>query len=68
MPSASLSILLYLFSALIRLLLENAMGLGMLLSSALSLEQLVLLLFCRRSAPNQTPDASVSTYSGLVSP
>ena len=41
MPSVSLSKLLYLFSALVRLLLANVMGLRMLLSSASSLWQLL---------------------------
>ena len=43
------------------------MGLRMLLSGASSLWQFVLLLACRRAAPNTAPDTSVSIYSGLVS-
>ena len=42
-PSASLSMLLYLPSVLDRLLLANVMGLSMLLSGAMPLEQLVPL-------------------------
>ena len=61
-PSASLSILLYLFSALVRLLLLNAISLSMLLSGASSLGQLVLLLVCNKAAPSPAPDASVSIY------
>ena len=37
MPTAFLSILLHFLSALVRLLLENAMGMRMLLSGTLSL-------------------------------
>ena len=43
------------------------MGLSMLLPGASSLGQLILLLLCRRAAPNPTPDASVSVCSSLVS-
>ena len=65
--SASISVMLYLLSALDRLLLANAMGLSMLLLSALSLWQLVPLLVCSRAAPSVTPDVSVSRYSGWAS-
>ena len=67
MPSASLSMLLFLFSVLHRLLLTNVMGLNILLSAAVSLGQLVLLLICTREAPSPTPDASVSRYSSSIS-
>ena len=43
------------------------MVLSMLLSSTLSTGQLVLLLVCRKVAPNLTPDATVSMYGSLVS-
>ena len=66
MPKASLSMLLYLYSTLVRLLLANVMGLSMLLSGASSLWQLVLLLVCSK-ASSPTPYALVSMYSGLVS-
>ena len=56
--------LLYLFSALDRLLLTKEVGLSMLLSGALSLGQIVPYLVCSREA---TQDASVSKYSGRVS-
>ena len=59
MPIASLFILLYLFSAPVSLLLENAMGLSMVPSGTLSLVQL--------AAPNPTPDTSFSMYSCLAS-
>ena len=65
MPNASLSILLYLFSALDRLLLANTMVCNMLLSDTMSHGQLVPFLVYSRPAPS--PDASVSKYSGLVS-
>ena len=67
MPNASLSVLLYLFSVLDRLLLVNVMDHSMLLSGAVSLGQLVQFLVCSRLAPSPIPDASVSNYSGLVS-
>ena len=66
MPSASLFILLYVFSAPVRLLLVNAMGLSMLLSGASSVGQLVLFLVCSNAAPSHTPDAFISMYIGLV--
>ena len=56
----------YLFSALDRLLLVNAMALSMLLSSAISLGQLVPFHICSRLATSPTPDASVSKCSDLV--
>ena len=67
MISASLPIMLYLFSASVRLLLANAMGLSMLLSGPSSLGQLVLFLVCINAAPSPTPDASVSMYGGFIS-
>ena len=67
MPNISLSILPYLFSALVRLSVANAMGLSMLLSWASSLGQLLLLLVCCKVAPSPTPGTYVSMYSGFVS-
>ena len=66
-PSASLSVLLYLFSVLDRIFLTNAMGLSMLFSGIVSLGQLGPLLACSMLAPSHTPEASVSIYNGLVS-
>ena len=66
-PNTSLSILLYLFSPLDRLLLANDMGHSILLSGALSLGQLVPFLVCSKLAVISTPDTSVSKYNGLVS-
>ena len=59
--------LLYLFSALDKLLLVNAMGLSMLLSGTLSQGLLVLLLVCSRPDPSPTQDALVSRYNGFAS-
>ena len=67
MHSAFLSILLYLSSAQVRLLLVYAMGLRMLLSGTSSLWQFMLFLVCSRKALNPTPDASVSMYKHFVS-
>ena len=61
--SVSPSMLLYLFCALDRLLLANAMGLNMLLSGALSLGTPVRVLVHSRAAVNRIPNASVSWYS-----
>ena len=66
-PSAFISMLLYLYSAHDRLLLANAMGLNRLLLGAISLGQLVPFLVCSKPASSHTSDASVSKYSGLVS-
>ena len=66
MPRASLSKLLYLFSALVRLLVLNVMGLSMLLSGTSSMWQLVLLLVCSRVAPSPTLNTSISMCSSLA--
>ena len=65
MPVASLSVFLYLFSTLDRLLLANAMGLNVLLSGTSSLGQLVSLLVCSRVASSQTSDATITMNNGL---
>ena len=62
MSNASLSVLLYLFSALDRLLLAKVMSLSI-LSGVMSLGQLLLFLFCIRLAPTPTPDVSISKYN-----
>ena len=67
MPIASLSMILYLFSVVDKLLLAKAIGLRILLSGASSLGQFVLSLAHRRLASSPTPDASVSRYSSFVS-
>ena len=66
-PSASLFMLLYIFSAVDILLLANMMGLNMLFSGAVSLGQLVPLLVCSKPAPSPTWDGLVSRYSSLFS-
>ena len=55
------------FSALVRLLLSNAMGLTMLLSGASSFGQLVLCHLCSNATPSTTADTSISMYVDLVS-
>ena len=65
--NASLSMLLYLHSALVRLLLTNAIGLSIMLSGATSLGHVVPSLVCNWVAPSPIPDASVSMYRGFVS-
>ena len=59
-PSASLSILLYLHSALVRLLLANAIGQTMVLSGVLSFGHDVPSLVWSSAAPSPIPEASVS--------
>ena len=58
--------LLYLCSALVRLLLVNAVGLRMVLSGVLSLEEVIPSLVCNRPVLSPIPDASVSSYRSLV--
>ena len=65
--NACLSMLLYLYSALVRLLLANVIGLRMVLSGAISCGHVVPSLVCNMVAPNPILDASVSRYRGLVS-
>ena len=55
MPNASLSMLLYLFSAADMLLLAKVIGLRMLLSGASSLGQLIPPLISSRPTPSPTP-------------
>ena len=50
---------------LVRLLLENVVGLGMVLSGTVSLGDVIPSLVCSRAAPNPIPDASVSRYRGF---
>ena len=64
-PNASLSMLLYLHSALVRLLLANAMGLNMVLSGEISFGNVVPSLVCNRAAPSPILDASVSRHTLL---
>ena len=59
--------LLYLHSALVRLLLANAVSLRMVLFGAVSLGHVIPSLVCNRAVPSPIPDASVSRYSGFVS-
>ena len=66
MPRAFLSMLLYLFSASVRVLLANAVGLSMLLSGASSLTQLILVLVCSKAPPSSNPYATLSVHSGLI--
>ena len=54
-------------SVLSQAFFANAVGLSMLLSRVSSLGQLVLLLVCSKPSLSETPDASVSMYSGFVS-
>ena len=49
--------LLYLHSALVRLLLANVIGLRMVLSGAVSFGHVVSSLVCNRAAPTLIPDA-----------
>ena len=51
--------LLYLHSALARLLLANAVGLRMVLSGAVSLGQVIQSLVCNTAVTSLIPDASV---------
>ena len=66
-PNVSLSMLLYLCSALLRLLLAKVMDLRMVLYRAISFGHVVPSLVCNRVVQIPIPDASVSKYSGLVS-
>ena len=59
--------LLYLCSALVRLLLANAIGLRMVLSGAISFEHVVPSIVCKRVLPSHILDVSVSQYRDLVS-
>ena len=58
-PRACLSILLYLHSAPVRLLLENAMGHRLVLSGTASFWHVVSSHICNSTTPRPTPDASV---------
>ena len=58
-PSASLSILLYLFSAPDGLLLTKAVGVSMLLSGDISLGHFMPFLLCSRASPSPTPDVAI---------
>ena len=66
-PNASFSMLLYLHSALVRLLLANAIGLGWCCLEQYLLGMFVPSLVCNRVVPSPIPDASVSRYRGLIS-
>ena len=59
--------LLYLCSALVSLLLANAIGLRMVLSEAVSYGHVIPSLVCNRVAPSPIPGAPVSRYRDLVS-
>ena len=61
-----LSMLLYLYSVLLRLLFANAVGLRMVLSGAISFGHVVPSLVCNRVAPSPIPYASVLRQRGLV--
>ena len=63
MPSVSLSMLLYWVSALVQLLLANAIGHSAALSGASFLGNHILFLTCIILAPSLTPNASVSKYN-----
>ena len=58
MPIASLSILLYLSYALVKLLLANAMGWNMLLSGTVSFWHIIPSHVCQGAAPRPSLDAS----------
>ena len=59
MPNVSLSMLLYLHSALDRLLLANEIGLRMVLCGAASYGHVLPSLVCNRAVPSPIPDVSV---------
>ena len=59
-PSTSHSILLYLCSGPVKLLLANVISLGLALSGTMSLWHAVLSCSCGSTAPRPTPDTSVS--------
>ena len=58
--------ILYLHSALVRLLLASVIGLRMVLSGAVSFGNVIPSLVCNRMMPSPIYDASVSRYRGLV--
>ena len=64
MPNAYLSMLLYPVSALVRVLLANAIGCNAMLSGGSSFGNCILSLTHRRSVPYPTPNTYVSRYRG----
>ena len=60
MPKASLSLLLYLHSAPVKLLLANVMGYRIVLSGTVSFWHVVPSCICSSAAPRSTLEASVS--------
>ena len=59
--------LLYLHSALVRLLLVNVIGLSLVLSGVISLWHVAQSLVCTRAVPSTILDALVSGHRGFVS-
>ena len=57
----------YLHSALVRLLLANAISIRMVLSGAVSLGHVIPFLVCNSAVPSQIPVILVSRYKGFAS-
>ena len=66
-PDVSLLMLLYLCSALVRLLLAYVMDLRMVLSEEIPFRYVVTSLVCNSMAPSPILHASVLRYRGFVS-
>ena len=67
MPSASHSMLLYLCSAPVKVLLAKAIGWRIMLSGTMPFWHVVFSCSCSSAAPSPTLDISISKLSGLVS-